>query len=32
MVMGRWQQYAKSGFKRDPTEFWAEQWKQLVPA
>ena len=31
-VMGRWQQYAKSGFKRDPTEFWAEQWKQLVPA
>ncbi|HUL96794.1 MAG TPA: nucleoid occlusion factor SlmA [Usitatibacter sp.] len=31
-VMGRWQQYAKSGFKRDPMEFWSEQWKQLVPA
>jgi TetR/AcrR family transcriptional regulator len=31
-VMGRWQQYAKSGFKRDPMEFWTEQWKQLVPA
>src|SRR5580765_2643567 len=26
-VMGRWQQYAKSGFKRDPMEFWTEQWK-----
>jgi len=31
-VMGRWQQYAKSGFKRDPMEFWTEQWKRLVPA
>ena len=31
-VVGRWQQYAKSGFKRDPMEFWAAQWKQLVPA
>ena len=31
-VMGRWQQYAKSGFKRDPMEFWTEQWKQLLPA
>jgi TetR/AcrR family transcriptional regulator len=31
-VVGRWHQYAKSGFKRDPTEFWTEQWKQLVPA
>ncbi|HTS55844.1 MAG TPA: nucleoid occlusion factor SlmA [Burkholderiales bacterium] len=31
-VIGRWQQYAKSGFKRDPMEFWAAQWKQLVPA
>ena len=30
--IGRWHQYAKSGFKRDPMEFWAEQWKQLVPA
>jgi TetR/AcrR family transcriptional regulator len=31
-VAGRWQQYAKSGFKRDPMEFWAAQWKQLIPA
>jgi len=31
-VVGRWHQYAKSGFKRDPMELWAEQWKQLVPA
>jgi TetR/AcrR family transcriptional regulator len=30
-VVGRWHQFGKSGFKRDPTEFWAEQWKQLVP-
>jgi TetR/AcrR family transcriptional regulator len=30
-VMGRWQQYAKSGFKRDPMEFWQEQWKRLIP-
>ena len=31
-VVGRWQQYAKSGFKRDPMEFWPAQWKQLIPA
>jgi TetR/AcrR family transcriptional regulator len=31
-VIGRWHQYAKSGFRRDPTEYWTEQWKQLVPA
>jgi TetR/AcrR family transcriptional regulator len=31
-VIGRWHQFAKSGFKRDPTEYWSEQWKQLVPA
>jgi TetR/AcrR family transcriptional regulator len=31
-VVGHWHQYAKSGFKRDPMEFWAAQWKQLVPA
>jgi TetR/AcrR family transcriptional regulator len=31
-VVGRWHQYAKSGFKRDPMEFWAAQWKQLIPA
>jgi TetR/AcrR family transcriptional regulator len=29
-VMGRWQQFAKSGFKRDPTEMWPKQWKQLM--
>ena len=29
-VIGRWQQFAKSGFKRDPTEYWAEQWPALV--
>ena len=28
-VVGRWHQYAKSGFRRDPAEFWAEQWKLL---
>ncbi len=30
-VVGRWHQFAKSGFKRDPTELWAEQWKVLAP-
>jgi TetR/AcrR family transcriptional regulator len=29
-INGRWHQYAKSGFKRDPTELWARQWKQLM--
>src|SRR5687767_9659438 len=29
-VNGRWHQFAKSGFKRDPTELWAKQWKQLM--
>lgn len=29
-VNGRWHQYAKSGFKRDPTEVWGTQWKQLM--
>jgi TetR/AcrR family transcriptional regulator len=29
-VNGRWHQYAKSGFRRDPTENWALQWKQLM--
>ncbi len=29
-VNGRWHQYAKSGFRRDPTELWATQWKQLM--
>ncbi|MDP1538308.1 MAG: nucleoid occlusion factor SlmA [Burkholderiales bacterium] len=29
-VAGRWHQYAKSGFRRDPAEFWQRQWKQLM--
>lgn len=29
-VIGRWHQFAKSGFKRDPTDFWAAQWPALV--
>ena len=29
-VAGRWHQFAKSGFKRDPMQFWAEQWRLLV--
>jgi len=29
-VMGRWQQYAKSGFKRMPSELWEKQWLLLA--
>ena len=29
-VVGRWHQFAKSGFKRAPVELWAVQWKQLM--
>ncbi|MDP1674542.1 MAG: nucleoid occlusion factor SlmA [Burkholderiales bacterium] len=29
-VAGRWHQYAKSGFRRDPAEYWQRQWKQLL--
>ncbi|MFN0038610.1 MAG: nucleoid occlusion factor SlmA [Burkholderiales bacterium] len=29
-VIGRWHQFAKSGFKRDPTDFWVAQWPALV--
>ncbi|MFI4923352.1 MAG: nucleoid occlusion factor SlmA [Burkholderiales bacterium] len=29
-VTGRWHQYAKSGFKRDPMEHWTEQWRELM--
>jgi TetR/AcrR family transcriptional regulator len=29
-VIGRWHQYAKSGFKRDPAEFWPRQWPQFM--
>jgi TetR/AcrR family transcriptional regulator len=30
-VIGRWQQFAKSGFKRDPLQYWSEQWPLLMP-
>jgi TetR/AcrR family transcriptional regulator len=26
-VVGRWHQYAKSGFKRGPMEYWPQQWR-----
>jgi TetR/AcrR family transcriptional regulator len=29
-VDGRWHQFARSGFKRDPVELWAKQWRQLM--
>jgi TetR/AcrR family transcriptional regulator len=29
-VTGRWHQFAKSGFKRDPLEFWSEQQTLLL--
>lgn len=29
-VVGRWHQYAKSGFRRDPAELWNRQWRQLM--
>ena len=28
-VIGRWQQYAKGGFKRLPSELWEKQWPLL---
>ena len=28
-VIGRWQQYAKSGFTREPAALWAQQWPML---
>ncbi|HSO05639.1 MAG TPA: nucleoid occlusion factor SlmA [Pelomicrobium sp.] len=30
-VAGRWHQYAKSGFKREPLEHWEGQWAVLMP-
>lgn len=30
-VAGRWHQFAKSGFKRDPVEYWEAQSRQLFP-
>lgn len=29
-VTGRWHQFAKSGFRRDPLELWASQWRQVM--
>jgi len=29
-ITGRWHQFAKSGFKRDPVELWPKQWRQLM--
>jgi TetR/AcrR family transcriptional regulator len=29
-VIGRWHQFAKSGFKRRPSEYWERQWPKLV--
>ena len=29
-VIGRWHQFAKSGFKREPMEFWAAQFRMLM--
>jgi TetR/AcrR family transcriptional regulator len=30
-VVGRWHQFAKSGFKRQPMEYWTAQCKHLLP-
>ena len=29
LVIGRWHQFAKSGFKRDPMALWPEPWKSV---
>ncbi|MGH8742164.1 MAG: nucleoid occlusion factor SlmA [Burkholderiales bacterium] len=29
-VVGRWHLFAKSGFRRDPAELWAKQWRLLM--
>jgi TetR/AcrR family transcriptional regulator len=29
-VTGRWHQFAKSGFRRDPVELWNKQWRELM--
>ena len=31
-VVGRWQQYAKSGFAREPMAQWPQQWPMLLMA
>ncbi len=28
-IVGRWHQFAKSGFRRDPLASWAQQWTML---
>jgi TetR/AcrR family transcriptional regulator len=30
-VVGRWHQFAKSGFRRDPMEYWEAQRKEVLP-
>jgi len=30
VVVGRWHQFAKSGFKRDPLALWPKHWKILL--
>jgi TetR/AcrR family transcriptional regulator len=30
LVIGRWHQFAKSGFKRDPMALWPEHWKSVL--
>lgn len=29
-AIGRWHQFAKSGFTRDPMQYWSSQWNGLV--
>ena len=29
-VVGRWHQFAKSGFNRDPMEHWTVQSRELI--
>ncbi len=29
-VTGRWHQFAKSGFRRDPVDMWNKQWRQMM--
>jgi TetR/AcrR family transcriptional regulator len=29
-VVGRWHQFAKSGFRRDPVENWNRQWRLML--
>ncbi len=31
-IIGRWQQYAKSGFTREPMTQWPQQWPMLLVA